>query len=221
MGWPRRAERSGSRSSAGTSASTTRASGADIDPTPVVGMLGLIDRLVRRPPGVRLVDGGNVVVLGPEPRSLSGSRWAWEQRPPRSGAAIARLRGAHRGDGLVRDLVMDGQLLGRPRCVRWPRCGAGRDGGTQRCGRGVEPASIPSREWLFADSASTVVACVAPDQTDGVVDAAARDGVSAAILGTATGDRLRIGSSIDVALTDAIDAWRDRIPEALGAGTAH
>ena len=32
--------------------------GADIDPTPVIGVLGLIDRLAARPPGVTLVEGG-------------------------------------------------------------------------------------------------------------------------------------------------------------------
>src|SRR5207244_13479069 len=37
--------------------------GRDIDPTPVVGMVGVIDDLHRRPPGVRLVDGGAVVLL--------------------------------------------------------------------------------------------------------------------------------------------------------------
>ena len=36
-------------------------SGRDIDPTPIVGVLGLVDALARRPPGPRLVDGGTVV----------------------------------------------------------------------------------------------------------------------------------------------------------------
>ena len=43
--------------SAATSASTTSRGGADIDPTPVVGVVGVIEELDTIPPGPRLVDG--------------------------------------------------------------------------------------------------------------------------------------------------------------------
>jgi len=38
--------------------------GTNIDPTPVIGVLGLVDRLERRPPGAGLVDGDRIVLLG-------------------------------------------------------------------------------------------------------------------------------------------------------------
>jgi hypothetical protein len=38
-------------------------------------------------------------------------------------------------------------------------------------------------------------------------------------LGVATGDRLRVKDLVDVALADAIDAWRNCLPSALGQGT--
>ena len=38
--------------------------GADIDPTPVIGLLGMVDPLDRPPPGSRLVDGGRLVLVG-------------------------------------------------------------------------------------------------------------------------------------------------------------
>src|SRR4051794_614499 len=41
--------------------------GQDIDPTPVIGMLGMVDALDRRPPGARLVDGHRVVLVGGAP----------------------------------------------------------------------------------------------------------------------------------------------------------
>ena len=42
--------------------------GRDIDPTPVVGMVGMIDRLVSPPPGAGLVAGTRLVVkLAPSP----------------------------------------------------------------------------------------------------------------------------------------------------------
>ena len=52
--------------------------GRDIDPTPVVGVLGVVDRLERRPPGVRLVDGPPPRRRGPavdaEPRRVPARR---------------------------------------------------------------------------------------------------------------------------------------------------
>src|SRR5438067_4796431 len=53
--------------------------GRDIDPTPVVGVVGLIDRLERRLPGLTLVPGERLLLLGHTVASLSGSRWAAER----------------------------------------------------------------------------------------------------------------------------------------------
>src|SRR5438034_2856652 len=50
--------------------------GVDIHPTPVVGVLGLIDELRAAPPGVRLDAGESIVVLGETRPELGGSEWA-------------------------------------------------------------------------------------------------------------------------------------------------
>ncbi|MST35153.1 phosphoribosylformylglycinamidine synthase subunit PurL, partial [Acidimicrobiaceae bacterium USS-CC1] len=52
--------------------------GHDIDPTPVVATLGLVDELHRRPPGVRLAAGDRVLLVQPPGTrpSLGGSQWA-------------------------------------------------------------------------------------------------------------------------------------------------
>jgi len=69
--------------------------GTDIDPTPVIGVLGLIDRLAARPPGVTLADGASLVLLDASvgstssrqsPPLLGGSRWAVECRGHRNGS---------------------------------------------------------------------------------------------------------------------------------------
>src|SRR3954453_9845167 len=87
--------------------------GRDIHPTPVVGVLGVIDSLERRPPGARLIEDGRVLLLGDaDARSLAGSAWA-------------RLRGHLGGElppvdyprhravlDLVRGLVGNGILAG-------------------------------------------------------------------------------------------------------------
>src|SRR5579871_4549227 len=47
--------------------------GADIDPTPVVAVLGLVDRLAARPPAIGFVPGTSVVLLGASEPALAGS----------------------------------------------------------------------------------------------------------------------------------------------------
>ena len=85
--------------------------GKDIDPTPVIGGLGLIDRLAARPPGVTLVDGGTLVLLdasvgrsdsGRHRPSLAGSRWAVELRHHRNGTLPSDRPGRPRPTGRLR-----------------------------------------------------------------------------------------------------------------------
>jgi phosphoribosylformylglycinamidine synthase len=48
-----------------------------IHPTPVVGMLGLIDDVARRTPTGFRSDGESIILLGATAEELSGSEWAW------------------------------------------------------------------------------------------------------------------------------------------------
>src|SRR3954447_18983120 len=129
--------------------------GRDIDPTPVVGLLGLVDRLERRPPGVQLVEGGRLVLLGPAPASLAGSRWAWT-RGLRGGALAEFDTAAHAAlCTLVRDLVVDGVIDGVHDVA---------DGGllvtlaemAAPSGVGLRVKGLATIEALFAESPSRV-----------------------------------------------------------------
>ncbi len=157
--------------------------GQDIDPTPVVGLVGVVDRLDRRPPGVRLVEGGTIIAIGPEPRSLSGSRWAWD-RGSHGGPGPALDLDAHAAvAGLVRNLVAEGLLSG----VHDTADGLGIALGEMavRSGKGFRvQAKGADHAWLFAESASRVVACVANGHAEDVVRAAQSAGVRATTLGS-------------------------------------
>jgi phosphoribosylformylglycinamidine synthase len=48
-----------------------------IHPTPVVGMLGVIDDVARRTPTGFRQDGESIILLGATAEELSGSEWAW------------------------------------------------------------------------------------------------------------------------------------------------
>jgi phosphoribosylformylglycinamidine (FGAM) synthase-like enzyme len=50
--------------------------GDDIDPTPVAGVLGLIDSIVDAPPIATMHEGHDIVVLGTPRAELGGSEWA-------------------------------------------------------------------------------------------------------------------------------------------------
>jgi phosphoribosylformylglycinamidine synthase subunit PurL len=66
--------------------------GADIDPTPVVTVVGLSPELVRRPPGIAMCDGDALVLLGARQSGLAAS-------------AVARRHGL--GDGVLPGLDWD------------------------------------------------------------------------------------------------------------------
>jgi phosphoribosylformylglycinamidine synthase II len=194
--------------------------GRDIDPSPVVGLLGLVDRLDRRPPGVRLVEGGTLIALGPETRALSGSRWAWEQGH-RGGPGPALDLDVHQAVAdLVRHLVAEGLLAGVHDTA--DGIGVALAEMAVRSGKGmVVRGKHLDHGWLFAESASRVVACVTNGHGDDVIRAAQSAGVVATRLGQVTGDRIVVEGLLDVSVAEATAAWRDRLPDALGAGTSH
>ncbi len=69
----------------------------------------------------------------------------------------------------------------------------------------------------FSESASRVVASVAPDRLDEVLDRAGSGGVPATVIGDAGGDDLRAEGAFTVARADAEHAWRDALPSIMGS----
>ena len=198
--------------------------GRDIDPTPVVGVLGVVDRLGAGPPGVRLVD-------GPPPgrRSARRSSRAWPAPawPPTHGCAAARDAAGRSTStpspataALVRDLVADGARARRPRRRRRrPGRRPRRDGrrGRRRLPRGARRRTAsPS---CSASRPAGVVLCVAAEALAGVVAAAE---AAERVVRPRSGSPAATGSSskdlLDVAARRATAAWRDRLPAALGHG---
>jgi phosphoribosylformylglycinamidine synthase II len=191
--------------------------GHDIDPTPVVGVVGLIDSLTRPPPGAMLVDGATLLVLGKSGRpSLAGSRWAAQIRQHRGGTLAPVDFEAHRALlALVADLVNDPD----PRMVLGVHDVS--DGGlgvalaemALRSGVGFRVSGVPSHVELFAESASRVVVCTGlPEAVGSAGDAA---GVSWAQLGTAEGRNIVVEGLLDLPLQDALAAWQGAIPNEM------
>ena len=192
--------------------------GRDIDPTPVVGVVGLIDRLDRRPPDVGLVDGGQLLLLGATVPGLGGSLYALR---------AAGLRG---GPLPPLDLALHARLLDLVRALAVDAVASGlhdvSEGGLAlalaemavRSGVGFSVSGIAGGVTeAFSESPSRVVVCAAPDRVAEIEARATSAGVPLAPLGTAGGDRLRIDGLFDLDLAEATEAWRTAIPRALGA----
>jgi phosphoribosylformylglycinamidine synthase subunit PurL len=199
--------------------------GHDIDPTPVVAVVGLIDRLVTPPPGPGLVEGTRLVVLGAEPDTLSGSQWAW-RRGHKAGPPPSLDLAAHRAVcDLVRDLVADGLVLG----VRDGADGVGvalaEMAATTGVGATVRVPAGAGHRWLFGETPSRFMLAVDPAAIGELHRRHTAAGVGAAIVGEAGGDRLVVeglagGANVDLAVAEVVAAWRGALPALLGHGTA-
>jgi phosphoribosylformylglycinamidine synthase len=193
--------------------------GADIDPTPVVGMLGIIDKLDRRPPGVTLVDGGRLLLVGVTQPEVSGSRWARE-RGHRGGKLPVLDVDMHRKvTDVVRTLV-NGDLLAGIHDVGTGGLGVALAEMASLSGLGVNVARVADAAELFSESPSRAVLCVAPDLLTTVENVLMEAGVPASRIGVAGGDRVSVKGLLDLQLSEVAGSWADRIPAALGSGTA-
>jgi len=202
--------------------------GVDIDPTPVIGALGLVERLAARPPGITLAEGGTLVLLDAGigtgggrrgPPSLAGSRWAVERRGHRNGTLPSLDLAGHRrlvgfvaaqvavgvagGDGLV-DGVHD---------VSGGGLGVALAELAVRSGIGVRVSGVADHHELFTEAPSRVVVCTT--RSHELTARAAEAGVAFRVLGTAGGDRIVIEDLVDLDLAEAVRSWRGRLPDLL------
>jgi phosphoribosylformylglycinamidine synthase len=208
--------------------------GRDIDPTPVVGTLGLVERLERRPPGPSLVEASHIVLIGaagarraalapstpPRQISLAGSRWAVELHGHRGGRLPDLDLDIHRRllalvEGLVEDNLLDGI-----HDLSEGGLGVALAEMAMRSQVGFRVANIADHVELFGEGPSRVILSVPAPALDEVRARVAAAGVDWAALGTGGGDRLVVEGLLDLPLAEARAAWQGALPEALGAMAA-
>ena len=191
----------------------------NIDPTPVIGLLGMVDRLDRPPPGVTLEDGGRLIAIGPEASSMAGSAFAARHGFERKGVLAPVDMELHsRVAGVVRELVGEHLVQGAHDVASGGLGGALTELAVQS-GIGITVARVADHRALFAESPSRVVVCVAPENVRTVLDRCALADVPTTQLGMATGDRIVIKDLVDVDLAGVRQGVADRLTEALGHGT--
>ncbi len=193
--------------------------GTNIDPTPVVGLVGMVDDLSAVPPGMSWNDGDRLILLGAnDSTELSGSQWAFAKGHRRGSLPPLDLQAVRATADLVRELVRDQGV------TAVHDVSAGGLGGCLAemaiaSGIGANVARIGDHAALFSEQVGRVVVAASATQMDEVLSRADAAGVPTARLGLATGDVFSVKGVVEIPLSDMIDAATNRLPDALGQGT--
>ncbi|GGK95349.1 phosphoribosylformylglycinamidine synthase subunit PurL [Mangrovihabitans endophyticus] len=203
---------------------------AAIHPTPVVGVLGILEDVARRVPmgfpAPADADGDLLFLLGDTECELSGSEWAWVThghlggRPPRVDLAkeqalgVLMARAARAGLAVAAHDLSDGGLA------------QALTESALRRGVGAR-VSLPESDdptvpfvHLFSESAGRALVTVARGHEQAFVELAAECGVNCAQIGTTTGEpELEVRGQFTVSLEELRAAHTATLPGLFG-GTA-
>ncbi len=210
-------------------------SGEAVYPTPVVGMLGVIDD-VSRSVGMAFRDEGDVVVLlgdgaKPDVVDLGASEYLREVHGlmagrPRIDLEIEKRVQAAALEAIEREIVKSAHDCSHGGlAVALAECAIAGERGFDGDGVAVRGRLDAA---LFGERQSRIVVSVAPEALAQVQEVGRRHGVDAVILGRVTDDgRFRLGprpgespsetggSLADVAVADLVDAYESGLPGAL------
>ncbi|HLB28947.1 MAG TPA: AIR synthase-related protein, partial [Dehalococcoidia bacterium] len=198
--------------------------GQPIYPTPVVGMLGLLEDIGRRCGTAFQRSGDLVYLLGAEleeePATLGGSEYLKEMHGLVAGRPAIDLEHEARVQTAVLEAHRQGLLSSCHDCSEGglavalaEACIAG--------GLGLDASGLEVKgrldAALFGEAQGRFVVAVAPEARERLEDLARRTGVPLAYLGSVGGDRLRLGASIDLPVAELAAAYEGGLAAALGA----
>ena len=190
-----------------------------INPTPVVGVLGVIDDVERRTPMGASTDGESLLLLGETRDELGGSEWAWVEhahlggRPPRVDLAaektLAEVLVAGSRDGMLsaaHDLSDGGlaQALAEA-CLR---------GG--RGARVVLPPDADPFVELFSESAARALVVLPRSEELRFTEMCDARGFPVRRIGVVDGDALDVQGSFTVPLDELREAYEGTLPRLFG-----
>jgi phosphoribosylformylglycinamidine synthase subunit PurL len=195
-----------------------------IQPTPVVGVLGVLDDVRRRLPGGIAAPGDTIVLLGRTMAEFGGSLWAHVVhghlggRPPVVElAAEQRLAGvlvSAAAQGLLsaaHDLSDGGLALALAEC-----CLIGGTGATgAQAGGGIgATVTLPGDPFtlLFSESAARAIAVVRPGAVADFSALCSGAGVPAVAIGTTGGHALHVAGCFSVPLDELSAVYRRTLP---------
>jgi phosphoribosylformylglycinamidine synthase len=188
-----------------------------IQPTPVIGVLGVHDDVRRRLSIGFAADRARIVLLGRTGAEFGGSAWAHVThghlggRPPRIDFDAERKLA-----GVLADASRSGVLSAAHDLS---------DGGlaialAESCLRGGLGCrvTLPGDEFslLFSESAARAVVAVRPGAEDAFAEICAAHGLPATEIGTVGGDALEVDGSFTIPLAELAGAHRGTLPAIFG-----
>jgi phosphoribosylformylglycinamidine synthase II len=203
-------------------------SGRPIHPTPIVGVLGLLEDATTAVPTGFPRPGLTVWLLGETRVELGGSVWQrlttgrLEGPPPVLDlTAEARLHqllldlAARRLLAGTHDLSDGGLAVALVEAALAAGVGATVDLPPVLTAAALPPGQVPLAA-LTSESASRVLVAAPPEAAEGLEALTAEAGVPIARLGTTVGDRLIVPGLLDLPLSRLRDAYEGALPHALG-----
>jgi phosphoribosylformylglycinamidine synthase len=190
-----------------------------INPTPIVGVLGLIDDVTRRTPIAFATEGETLVLLGDTRAELGGSEWAWVAHhhlgglPPQVDFAAEKQLGeilvAASRDGMLsaaHDLSDGGLAQALVESCLQGGMGA----------RIVLPEDADPFVWLFSESAARAVVALPRSEELRFMEMCEARGFPATRIGVVDGDSLEVQDVFDVPLAELRAAWEGTLPRLFG-----
>jgi phosphoribosylformylglycinamidine synthase len=187
----------------------------NINPTPVIGVLGIIEDVAQRVPSGFLAAGHDVVLLGDTADELDGSAWAWVEHDHLGGTppavrlaaeqALAELLERAATQSLIssaHDLAEGGLAQALVEASLLEAVGA--------------TIAIDGDPFVELFSESSARALVATSDLAAVLAAAAECGVPARRIGVTGGDSLRIDDYVDLPLAELRAAAEGTLPALFG-----
>ncbi|TCI99187.1 phosphoribosylformylglycinamidine synthase subunit PurL [Aeromicrobium sp. IC_218] len=185
-------------------------------PTPVVGVLGVVDDVrLRVRSGFAAAD-EHVLLLGETREELSGSAWAGVVHDHLGGMPPAIDLAAEKALGALLRAAIEAGLLTSAHDLS--------DGGLAialaesviRNGVGAHVELDDPFVELFSESASRAVVTVREDQHEAFMTLAEQHGVVVSSIGRTGGDALEVAGSFSVPAAELEQRWRATLPAVLG-----
>jgi phosphoribosylformylglycinamidine synthase II len=190
-----------------------------INPTPVVGVLGLLDDVHRRTPMGFCEVGETLLLLGETREELGASEWAWAEHrhlggvPPVVDLAREKVLGevlvAGSRDGMVssaHDLSDGGLAQALVESALANGIGA----------RVVLPAGLEAFVQLFSESAGRALVAVPRSEELRFTEMCAARGLPCIRIGVTDGDSLDVQDLFDVPLAELSEAYERTLPALFG-----
>jgi phosphoribosylformylglycinamidine synthase subunit PurL len=188
-----------------------------IQPTPVIGVLGVHDDVTKRLAAGFGTDGAELVLLGRTSEEFGGSAWAGVVHQHLGGLPPAVDLDAERQLAILVTAAASAGVLASAHDLS--------DGGlaialAEACLYGGRGCAVALRgdafTDLFSESAARALVSVVPGREREFAALAEEHGVPATVLGVTTGDALTVEGVFEIPLTELKQVWTGTLPAIFG-----